>query len=224
MLVDVAHVEHLQAEPANRFLFVGVDAADADEVDVLGRDRAGSPLHPTSALRAMAQQAGHRHAMQVAGGADGFGVDVGVGVQPDHAQMLARVAAMPGHGADRADGQAMVAPHEQRRLARGQHGGHPIEDRAVPGHDLVQVAHAALGLGPGRGRAGQVAMIDHVEIVGAQSLEQAGHPQRIRAHAGAPHTGAHVGGRADQRNGFHAGHCEAITVFLQLLRVAGFSG
>jgi hypothetical protein len=48
VLVDVAHVEHVQAERANRLLLVGVDAADADEAMASCASAARSPLQPTS--------------------------------------------------------------------------------------------------------------------------------------------------------------------------------
>ena len=49
VLVDMAHVEHVQAERADRLLFVGIDAADADEAMSSGASAAGSPLQPISA-------------------------------------------------------------------------------------------------------------------------------------------------------------------------------
>jgi hypothetical protein len=103
-----------------------------------------------------------------------------------------------GDGADRAERQAVVAPHQQRHVALRQRLVDGVVDRPVPRHHLGQVAHAVGGRLPGIGRPGEVAAVDHVELAGAQRLQQAGDPQRIRAHAGAAHAGPDVGRRADQ--------------------------
>jgi len=66
-------------------------------------------------LWALAAQAGHGHAVQVARGADLGQVAVGVRVQPQHAQALAGSTAVARDGADGAGGQGVVA---------AQHDGH----------------------------------------------------------------------------------------------------
>ena len=57
VLVDVAHVEHAQAQRANGFLLVAVHAADADEADgvVLQRRALAAPAREHG--RPVAQQA-----------------------------------------------------------------------------------------------------------------------------------------------------------------------
>ena len=174
-----------------------------------GRDRGALAAPAHQRLRTVAQQASHRHAVQVAAGADGFGVDVGVRVQPDHAQVLALAPA-----ACRAT--ALMEPMARQWSPPISSGTWPapsacvtrVEHRAVPGHHFFQVPQAAAGHGPGVGRPGQVALVLHVQLVRAQLLDQARDPQRVRPHAGAAHARADVGGRADQGNGFHRGHCE----------------
>jgi hypothetical protein len=61
-------------------------------------------------------------------GVSGAGVEVGVRVQPEHAQASALLAAVARHGADGADGQAVVAAQQD-----GQRG--PRASFAV--HGLV---------------------------------------------------------------------------------------
>jgi hypothetical protein len=154
----------------------------------------------------VAQQAGHRHAVQVAAGADRLGVDVGVRVEPDHAQLLAAGTAVARHGADRADRQAVVAAHQQRHVPLGESLVHRAVHGPVPGDDLIEVPHAALLRLPGIGRPREVAAIDDVQAMRAQRFRQAGHAQRVGAHARAAHAGADVGGRADQAHGLAAAH------------------
>ena len=115
---------------------------------------------------------------------------------------------MPRHGADRADRQAVVAAHQQGHVAGRQSLRHRLVHAAVPGHDLVQVAQPALRRRPTAWAARPGCRDRRRRAVRAQRLDQARHAQRVRPHAGAAHAGADVRGRADQRNGFHAGHCE----------------
>ena len=205
VLVDVAHVEHLQSELANRLLFLRVNAADADEIDVVSGQRRRLTAPSGQRWRAVPEQARHRHAVQVSAGAAGGGVDVGVGVEPDHAQQLALLAAMARDGADRADRQAVVATHQQRRLAPGQHAGNGVEDRPVPGHHFIQVAQSGADRSPRIRRPGQISVIDHGQPVATQHLDQSRHPQRIRSHAGAANAGTDVSRCSDQTHGFQTG-------------------
>jgi hypothetical protein len=69
-------------------------------------------------LRAVPAQAGHRHAVQVAAGREHAGVEVGMGVQPQHAQLAAGCAAVARHGADAADAQAVVAAQQDGQAAQ----------------------------------------------------------------------------------------------------------
>jgi hypothetical protein len=50
-------------------------------------------------------------------GVSAAGVEVGVGVEPQHAQLLAGLAAVARHGADRADAQAVVAAQQDGQAA-----------------------------------------------------------------------------------------------------------
>ena len=126
------------------------------------------------------------------------GIEVGMRVEPQHAQLLATLAADARHRADRADGQRVVAAQQQRQAAVAQFGQHRVVHGLVPGHHFAQVAVAVHRWQPGVGGAGQVAAVEHFGTVLAQRFGQPGHAQGLRAHASAAVAGADVGGRADQ--------------------------
>ena len=198
MLVDEPHVKHLQPDLLHQAFFTLVHAADADLAHP-GRVN-GWPLpgQAGQAIGPVAAQAGHRHAVQVAARGQGLGVEVGMGIEPQHAQPLARVAAVARHRADRADGQAVVAAQQQRQLPYLQRGQHGVVHRLVPGCHLGQVAVAVHRRLPGVGRAAQVALVVHLQAQRRQHRRQLRHPQRLRPHAGAAAAGADVGRRANQ--------------------------
>ena len=160
--------------------------------------------HPADAgqrLGAEAAQRGHRHAVGVAGGGQLVGVEVGVGVQPQHAQGLAGGAAVACHRADRANRQAVVAAHQNGKAALHQRAVHGGVHHLVPDHHLGQVAVAVDGRLLGVARPGQVATVGDVEAAPPQRFNQSGHAQGFRPHGRAAHTRADVGGRANQVNG-----------------------
>jgi hypothetical protein len=123
-----------------------------------------------------------------------------MGVEPQHAQLLAGLAAMARHRADGADGQAVVTAQQDGHAPALQLGMHGLVHGAVPGH-LVQVPIAVHRGQPGVGRAGEVAAVEHVEPRRTQSFGQAGHAHGFGAHGGAARAGADVGGGADQADG-----------------------
>ena len=65
-LIDVAHVEHLQPHLVHEALLARVDTADADLADHLRLDRGHRAADLDQLLGAVAAQASHRHAVQVA--------------------------------------------------------------------------------------------------------------------------------------------------------------
>ena len=99
--------------------------------------------------------------MDIAGGRERVGVEIGMRVQPQH-RSFAGVAAMARHGADRADAQAVVAAQQDGQLALPQFGMHRVVDRAVPGGHFRQMAVAVDG-GCQVGRAIQIAAVLDLE-------------------------------------------------------------
>ena len=149
-------------------------------------------------LRADATQAGHRHAVQVAGRGYFVGVEIRMRVQPQHAQALAGVTAMPGHGGDGTDPQAMVATEHDGHAPQFQFGHGGVHQLAIPGHHLVQMAIAMVRRLPGIDRTHQVATIHDVHAARSQCLGQSGNTQSIRPHARTAITGTDIRGYANQ--------------------------
>ena len=102
-------------------------------------------------LGPQAEQRGQRHAVHVAGGRGLRRVDVGVGIDPEHADLLALAAVELGHAGDRAGGQRVVAAQHQRRHALFQGLDHRLGGAGAGLGDFLQIARVfvaeALGLG-----------------------------------------------------------------------------
>jgi hypothetical protein len=156
------------------------------------------PLGVSVAVLKSAWASSHR---QVAAGRQRRRVEVGVGVEPQHAQLPAGGAAMRDDRPDRADRDRVVAAEQDRQPAGGEFRRHRRVDEAVPGHHFRQVAVAA-----DRGqhriqRAGEIARVAQVGDETGQRLGDAGHAQRLGTHVGAADAGADVGRRADEGHG-----------------------
>jgi iron complex transport system permease protein len=80
-----------------------------------------------------------------------MGVEVGVGVQLQHPQLLAGVAAVACYGADGAQPQAVVAAQQHRQIALAEFAVDRVMHGAVPGHHFVQVTVAVYRGQPGVG-------------------------------------------------------------------------
>jgi hypothetical protein len=200
-LVDVAHVEHLQPLLAHKALFAFVHAADADlPYRRRAHGRRGA-AYAGEFGRAVPTQHGHRHAVHIAGGREGVGVEVGVRVQPQHAQFFAGGAAVARHRADGAYAQAVVAAQQDGQASGRQALVHGFVHRLVPVDHFRQVPVAVGRRQPGVGRAGQVAGVGHVQAARLQRLADAGHAQGLGAHGSAAAARAYVGGSAYQVNG-----------------------
>ena len=148
----------------------------------------------------MAAQHRNRHAVQIAGGREAIGVEVGVRIKPHHAQLFTSLAAMARHRADRADAQAVIAPQKNGQVAGAQALVHGLMHRAIPGGDFCQVPVAIDGWQPGVGRAGQIAQIRHRQPMALQRFLQACNAHRFRPHRCTPAASTHVGGCAYQVN------------------------
>lgn len=120
VFVDVPHVKHLQMQARNGRLLGSIHAANPHEGDIGWQQRRRPPAPTDEWRRAVSEQASHWHAVQIAAGAAGLVVDVGVGVEPEHAKMPMLAIAMPRNSTDRTDGQAVIAPHQQREIPLGQ--------------------------------------------------------------------------------------------------------
>ena len=152
-------------------------------------------------LRPQAQQRGQRHAVHVARGRGVRRVDVGVGVDPEHADLLALAAIELRHAGDGAGGQRVVAAQHQRRHAFFERLHHGLGGARAGFGNLLQVAGilAAEGLGLGD-------LDENVAAVGdlvAERLKprfEAGNAHRGGSHVDAAAAGAHVQRNAEDAN------------------------
>src|SRR5690606_7453818 len=161
-LVDVAHVVDVEAVLLDQFLLALVDRADADLPHHVGGYRRGVAAKVGQRVWAEAAQAGHRHAVDVAGRGNVAGVEVGVGIEPQHAQLLAGLAAVAGDAGDRAEAEAMVATEQDRHPAAAELGVHRLHHHAVPLGDFGQMTEAVDRRLPRVARAAQVAAVAYV--------------------------------------------------------------
>ena len=145
-----------------------------------GRIAGASPPRWVSSRGPEAAQAGHRHAVDVARGRDLAGVEIGVRIEPQHAQLLAGLAAMARDRGDRAHAQAMVAAEQDRHAARAQFGAAPRPSprgsrRRLPADGDSRRSAAARDCADRRGCRDR-----HIDAARDQRLGQAGDAQRFR--------------------------------------------
>ena len=120
-LVDVAHVKNFYAHVVHQFFFALVYAANADLAQVFWvqrRKHLAEAANLDQLSGPLAAQAGHRHAVDIAAGREGSGVEVGMRIKPQHPKLLFQAAAMSRHGADRTNAQAMVAAEHDRQMPK----------------------------------------------------------------------------------------------------------
>ena len=88
------------------------------------------------------------------------GVEIRVRVEPQHAQLLARVAAVARDGADRADRQTVIAAEQDRQPRVSELRADRFVDQAIPVGDLREVPIAFRRRLPRIRRAGEIAAVD----------------------------------------------------------------
>ena len=166
-----------------------------------GADLGGIAIQVAERFRTQAEQRGQRHAVDVARGRGFGGVDVGMGVDPEHADLLVLAAVELGHPGDGARRQRMIAAQHQGRHALFQGLEYGLGGAVAGLGNLLQVAGlvAAGSLGFGDFHA-DVAAIGHAMPQGLQPGFQAGDPHRRGSHVHAPAAGPHVERNADDAN------------------------
>src|SRR5918911_811318 len=110
--VDVAHREDLGVEAAEELALARVERPYADERDALRVDRRERPAVPREAVPGQAERCGERHAVDVAARARVGTVQVGVGVDPQHAAGAAHLR----QAAEGADRDRVVAAEDERQV------------------------------------------------------------------------------------------------------------
>ena len=152
-------------------------------------------------LRPQPQQRGQRHAVHVARGRGLRGVDVGVGVDPEHADLLLLAAIELRHAGDRPRRQRVVPAQHQRRHAFFKRLHHGFGGARAGFGNLLQIAGvlAAKSLGFGNFDEDITAVGDLV----AQRLKprlEAGNAHGRGAHVDPAAAGAHVQRNTDDAN------------------------
>lgn len=124
-----------------------------------------------------------------------------MGIQPEHAQLFAPGPAVLRNGADRSDGQAMVAAQQHWQMtwpreffAKG------VEHQPVPGHDRLQMPVALRAGRVRRCGAVEVAAVMHRKAPRGQCFHQPRDADGFGAHGRAAHGCAHIGGCTHQYN------------------------
>ena len=114
--------------------------------------------------------------MQASGGRQFPGIEIGMGVQPKHAQRLALIAAMARDRCNRSDAQTVIAAQQNRHALFGQLSIHGIMHLVIPGGDLRQIAVAVNLDQAGIGRSTHIAAIHHVQSALRQGRMNSGDP------------------------------------------------
>ncbi len=132
-----------------------IDAANTDLPD---RRRIHSGLAPAHAAVSLRRPKPHRRTPPACRGCYRWRkiarVEIGVRVEPEHAQFLAAIATVARHRADRADAEAMIAAEQNRQVTIVQRCIHCIVDQLVPCGNLGQMP-IALGVAPATGCRGR---------------------------------------------------------------------
>ena len=180
-----------------------VDAANADLADPLRSDGRTDSADLQQLARPESTEAGHRHAVQTAAGAQFPRVEIGMGVQPQDAQRPAQVAAMARHRRDGADAQGVIAAEQNRQPMLAELPIDRIMHFQVPCGDLRQIA-VTVGLDQaGIRRAADIAAVDHVQAALCQRGMNSGDAQRFGAHGSAAIAGADIRRCTDEARGAH---------------------
>jgi hypothetical protein len=106
------------------------------------------------------------------------GVEVGVRIEPEHAQLLADLAAMARDGGDRTDAEAMIAAEQDGHAAGLEFGRRPRPSRCDSSRHFAQVAIAVVGRRPRIARTIEVAAIGDVDAARDERFGQARDAQR----------------------------------------------
>jgi len=128
-----------------------VDVADPDEDSVLWFDLGGIAADVSELFRAKTEGGSKRHAVNVARGAGGGRVHVGVGIDPDDTDAALGLSVVLGHASDGAGGDGMISAEDDGELAFAGGAFHHTCEAGTAGRDLGEEA-SRRGLGRDRFR------------------------------------------------------------------------
>ncbi len=204
-LVDATHVEHVEILFVHEASLPRVHTANADLPHPSRTDRRRRTADLQQLARTEPAQARHGHAVQTAGRAEFTRIEIGMRIQPQHAQRPTHAAAMARDRRDRADAQRVVAAEQNGQPLFGQLPIHRIVHLMIPRRDLCKIAIAVHLDQPGIRRTADVAAIHHVEATLSQRRMDAGDPQRLRTHGRTAIARADIRGRTDETGGRRSG-------------------
>ncbi len=114
LFVERAHVEDVDAVLADFPALVRIDGAYANLENLLRIDQWPAGRQDIRDFRFAAEE-GDGHAMNVARGRCGRGIEVRMRVQPKHEQWPANPSRIARHAGDAAHGEAVIAAEDQRK-------------------------------------------------------------------------------------------------------------
>src|SRR6185369_8787050 len=121
-----------------------------------------------------------------------------VRIEPEDAQRPAALAAVPRNRADRAYGQAVIAPQQHRQACGAQLFADGIVHQSVPSHDFLQMTVTLVRWQVRIARSVEIALIMHLESLRLDGALEPGDSERLGAHRGSARAGADVGRCANQ--------------------------
>ena len=196
--IDPAHVVDDEAAVDDAFFLHRIDGTDPDLEDPFGIDHRCCMTEIEQIAMAVAAQDGDRHPVHVARGARLLRVEVGVRIEPEHRQGRPLAGAVPGDRGDRADGERVIAAHQDRRLVAVEGRRDGVAHRTAPGERLVEMAPAVDRRTQRIGRSREIAVIVHPVAHAGQGRLQARHAQCLRSQIGAARARGDVARGADQ--------------------------
>ena len=197
----LAHSEAWTIAPAEDFdrerLFAPASVIRALAALLHGVEALAGPADAREFVRPEPAEARHRHAVDIAARGQRRGVEIGVGIEPQHAQLAARIPAPPRDRGNRTDRERVVAAQQDRHAPGAEFRRDGIVDQPAPRRDFRQVAVTAARRQHRVERAVEVAHVPDVGDEAGQRLAHAGDTKRVGAHVRAANAGADVGRGTD---------------------------
>ena len=204
--VDRAHGQGAKLPLADVFPFGFIGVAQADDRDVVRAHGRLDASHVHECAVAMAEQVRERHAMDVPGARAPGRIEVGVGIDPDHADpRLTRRLEGRGTG-NGSRGQRVIATKQEWKMTLFERRFGQRRQVAAHARDRAEVTGAPLraALSIFTEWNGNVPEIFNAMAELLEPFSKISVPDRIRAHVHATPGRAEVHRDADNSNGRHA--------------------
>ena len=100
LFIDIAHVKDFQACLMHQTFFTCIDTANTDLTHRIRRNRGRVSTNLREDVRTNTAQYRHRHTVDIARRCEFIGIKIRVRIQPQHAQIFARLTTMARRRAD----------------------------------------------------------------------------------------------------------------------------